>query len=67
MKDFCGIELKTGQTICYPVRQGSKLWQNKALILEVHADHLMVDRIDPVSDRPLKIRNMQTVVVVEGK
>lgn len=34
-KDFLGQEIKAGDTIVYPGRQGSKLWMNRAKVLTV--------------------------------
>ncbi len=65
LKDFLGKELKVGQRITYAVRSGSKMWLCLATILEVHADHLMVNRIEPPYQYPLKVRNLATVIVVK--
>ncbi len=38
--DYFGKAFKEGQTIAYPVRQGSRLWIESAVITKVHENGL---------------------------
>jgi hypothetical protein len=35
-QDYLGRVIQAGDTICYPVRRGSRLWLNKLKVLAVH-------------------------------
>lgn len=64
MKDFLNQDIKIGDTIVYPNRQGSSLWMNKAQVEEVRLDSLRVRR----SDGSVKtIRRTDRVVVVTNQ
>ncbi len=64
MKDFLNQDIKIGDTIVYPNRQGSSLWMNRAQVEEVRLDSLRVRR----SDGSVKtIRRTDRVVVVTNQ
>ncbi len=46
MLDFLGQEILPNKTIVYPGRQGSRLWMNRAVVLEVADSGVKVQRID---------------------
>ena len=46
MVDFLGQPITVGKTVVYPGRQGSRLWMNRAVILEVSANAVKVQRND---------------------
>ena len=37
-RDFNGTEIKRGDVIAYPVRQGSSMWMTKAKVLDINID-----------------------------
>ena len=63
MKDFLGQEINVNNTIVYPGRQGSKLWVNRAVVLEVNAltNSVKIQRTDG-GIRVLKCPNRIVVV-----
>ncbi len=40
VKDFLGKTIKVGDTIVYPVRQGSDMWMSKAEVLGINKRNL---------------------------
>ena len=66
LTDFCGREIRPAHQIAYAMRRGSRLWLNKATVLEVNADHLRVQRTEPAANYPTTIRNLSTVVIISG-
>jgi len=46
MKDFLGQDIKSGNTIVYPGRQGSRMWMNRAIVLEVLPNGIKIQRND---------------------
>lgn len=67
--DFVGAEIHSGDTIVYPIRQGSSMWLKKAVVtgIEPRKDSVSLIAYDPenVSQRRLNIKNLHTVVVVK--
>lgn len=60
LMDFYERDLVEGQIIAYPVRQGSNLWIEKALITEVCEDFLKVEKANGSKTR---IKNYQNCFV----
>lgn len=46
MKDFLGQAITVGKTVVYPGRQGSKMWMNRAVVIEVLTNAVKVERND---------------------
>ena len=46
MKDFLGQDITSNKTIVYPGRQGSRMWMNRAIVLEVLNNGVKVQRAD---------------------
>ncbi len=46
MKDFLGQTIKSGNTVVYPGRQGSRMWMNRAIVIEVVDNSIKVQRDD---------------------
>jgi len=64
LTDFRGNELKTGQTVIYAMRRGSRQWLNEAIVREIGHDFLRVVRTKPTCDRELTLRSLMTVCIV---
>lgn len=67
--DFMGGEIGVGDTIVYPVRKGSSMWLNKAVVSGQRTDqagkpYLTVYDPEAVAKRNVRIKNLHTVVVV---
>lgn len=46
MHDFLGQPIKAGQTVVYPGRQGSRMWMNQAIVMELLDNGVRVQRSD---------------------
>lgn len=66
LTDFLGREIRPASQIVYAMRRGSRLWLNKATVMEVGHDYLTIQRTVPPSDRLLTIRSLSTVAVLGG-
>ena len=67
-QDFMGKTIQAGDTICYPVRQGSSMWLKKIVVGSVR-DTPHGPGISGVNEngRRVTIKNLNTCVVVETK
>lgn len=61
MKDFLGQPIASGNTVVYPGRQGSRMWMNRALVIEVLDNAVKVQR-DDGGIRVLKCLNRVVVI-----
>lgn len=63
MIDFLGNQIRIGNTIVYPGRQGSRLWMNRAIVTVIRKNGIQVQR----PDGDLRtLRRIENVVVVNG-
>ena len=62
-KDFLEKDIKIGDTICYPVRRGSRMWLKK-MVVENIVDTSKGICITSTSrkNRPITIHNLQNCV-----
>lgn len=44
--DYLGQAINVGNTIVYPGRQGSRMWMNNALVIELRPNGVKVQRPD---------------------
>lgn len=58
--DFFGVEIKPGDTVAYPVRQGSSMWLNRMQVLQVEPGRL---RGTSPEGRRVNIVNVGNVIV----
>ena len=63
-KDFLGQPIRGGNTVVYPGRQGSRLWMNQAIVLEVNENGIKVQRTKDGDIRTLKC--LDRVVVIQS-
>ena len=61
MKDFLGQTIKPGNTVVYPGRQASRMWMNRATVLELLDNGIRVQR-DDGGVRVLKCMDRVTVI-----
>ena len=59
--DFLGREIKAGDTIAYPVRQGSRMWLKKLTLTHADADGLC--GYNNIGHRVF-IKNVTNVIVI---
>lgn len=64
-KDIRGKVIKPGQTIIYPIRLGSKMWQNIAKVTVVGQGKMLVNRIHPTSRANITLRSLAQIIVLE--
>lgn len=60
LRDFFGQRFQEGDTIAYPVRQGSCLWIETAVILEIGEDIL---KIEKPNGNKTRIKNYQNCII----
>lgn len=63
MQDFLGRELKVGDTIAYPMRQGSRMWMQSGTIRSIHPDCVKITR---PNGKKTAIRATSRIVLVKG-
>ncbi len=63
--DFCGKQIKAGDTIVYPVRRRSAMWL-KSLLVQAVRDTTNGVRVTGTNEagNPVSIQNIQNCVVV---
>lgn len=66
--DRLGVQIKSGDKIVYPIRSGSQMWLNVAIVtgIEPRGDKVALVAYNPEdpTQRRLNIRNLHTVAVV---
>lgn len=67
-KDFLGNIIECGDTICYPVRRGARMWLKKMFVCEMHETNngVCLTGTSP-NGRRIKITNLENCIVVESR
>ena len=61
--DFLGWLIHVGDTVVYPVRQGSAMWLVEACVLEVKIGRI---KVEAEGQKPSWVSRLDRVVVVES-
>lgn len=62
--DFCGREIRVGDYLVYPVRQGSRMWLSRIRVTHILPGPTPTVRGLNNESRPVKLHKLSTVVVV---
>ena len=67
-KDFLGQTIKSGDTVCYPVRRGSSMWLKKLTVATVQdtPKGLCISGVNDTGRR-ISIYNLKNCVIVETR
>ena len=67
-KDFLGNAIKGGDTICYPVRRGSRMWLKKMVVAEMSETNKGICLSGTsAKGRRINITNLENCIVVESR
>lgn len=63
-KGAFGLEVKLGDDVCYPGRQGSSLWLNRGTIVHDGGNFLIINRKNQWDDayKDVRVTNLNMVV-----